>query len=470
MTKLNKLKKQITQAFSEEALSKLGLPEEEIVVFRNYKLFPRELLVQADWNYKEEDEFVSKQLVNNIKRIGQVENIHVRELDTGYYEIINGNHRDTALSELGKEFVVAYDHGKVTIEEAIRRAIETNETKFKANSEKLAKLLQEIKLVIPDIELSETLPYQPEELDALINQTLSDMNNSVIDIEEDDYQEPLPETPKTQPGDLYELNGHRLLCGDSTNPEDVAKLMNGRLAHILFTDPPYNINYPEFNKNRSEGGKDWTDSYCSEWKDSMSDSDYISFLKSFIQNAKNNLIEWGHYYIWHASTYYRELITVLEELNIPYDKVPIQWVKQVAPLSWVRYKRITEPCIFGGRGAVNGNGEGARWFGPNNETNAWIINREHNGSYIHPTQKPVALAARGINNSTRDGELVLDLFLGSGSTLIASDMLNRICYGMELEPVYCDHIVKRFFKYCADNQKECVVKLNGNVITNNYFD
>ena len=333
MTKLNKLKKQITQAFSEEVLSKLGLPEEEIAVFRNYKLFPRDLLVQADWNYKEEDEFVSKQLVNNIKRIGQVENIHVRELDTGYYEIINGNHRDTALSELGKEFVVAYDHGNVTIEEAIRRAIETNETKFKANSEKLAKLLQEIKLVIPDIELSETLPYQPEELDALIQQTLSDMNHSVVEVEEDDYQEPLPETPKTQPGDLYELNGHRMLCGDSTKPEDVARLMNGQLAHMLFTDPPYNINYPEFNKNRSEGGKDWTDSYCSEWKDSMSDSDYISFLKSFIQNAKNNLIEWGHYYIWHASTYYRELITVLEELNIPYDKVPIQWVKQIAPYS-----------------------------------------------------------------------------------------------------------------------------------------
>lgn len=470
MTKLQKLKQQITQAFSEDSLNKLGLPDEEIKVFRNYKLFPRELLIQADWNYKEEDEFVSQQLINNLKRIGQVENIHVRELDTGYYEIINGNHRDSAFKELGKDFVIVYDHGNVSLEEAIRRAIETNETKFKPNTEKLAKLLQEIKLVIPELDLTETLPYSPEEFSELINIALTSTNDANIEISEDDFQDPIPETPKSQKGDLYLLNGHRLLCGDSTDATDVEKLMDGKLAHMIFTDPPYNINYPEFNKKRSSGGKDWTDSYCSEWSDSMSDSEYVSFLKSFLLNGKNSLIEWGHYYIWHASNYYRELINVLEELEIPYDKVPIQWVKQVAPISWVRYKRITEPCVFAGKGAVNGNGDGARWFGPNNETNAWIINRDHNMNYVHPTQKPVALAARGIKNSSHAGEIVLDLFLGSGTTLIASDMLDRTCFGMEMEPVYCDHIVKRFIKYCLDSNKECVVKLNNNVIPNNYFD
>ena len=470
MADIKRLSKLI-KAIPIELIKSIGVPDNDIAVFNKYKLFPIELLVKANWNYKEDDEFVAEKLRANIQRIGQVENIQVRQLETGYYEVINGNHRLDELSALDKKFVIAYDHGKISIAEAQRIALETNETRFKSDPLKLSALLKEINLEFTDLDLLSTLPYTEEEFNNLLEITAQQIEENTPDIKDDDFEQPLPEQPKTKLGDLYEMNGHRLLCGNSTHAEDVALLMNGKKAQLLYTDPPYNIKYAEFNKNRAGNhGKDWTKEYCSEWEDNMTDSDYFQFLVDFIALAKANLDDWGHYYIWHASTYYRELLNAMEANQIPYDKVPIQWVKQVAPLSWVRYKRISEPCIFAGKGAVNGNGDGARWFGPNNEVNIWQINRDHNVNYIHPTQKPVALCARALNNSTQRGDLVLDLFMGSGTTFIASDMLNRIAYGMELEPKFCDVIVQRFFKYCQENDKACDVKLNGNSININYFE
>ena len=392
--------------------------------------------------------------------------------ETGYYEVVDGNHRLKAFKQLGQQFVMAYDHGTITQAAAERLAIETNETKFGVDMEKLTALLEELKLEFPEGDLLATLPFDfnSDEWSHLLDSTVDSVNNEEGEVTEDDFFHPEPTQPKTLRGDLYELNGHRILCGDSTNAEDVTRLMNGKKAHLLFTDPPYNVNYAEFNKNRNDHGKDWTDEYCSEWGDSMTDDDYKKFLIDFLKNAKDNLIEFAHYYVWHATTYLLEVIEAFKANNIPYDKVPIQWVKQVAPPSWVRYWRITEPCIFGGKGAVNGNGEGSRWFGPNGEVNAWIISREHNGKYIHPTQKPTTLAGRAIKNSSRAGELILELFLGSGSTLIASDMLNRTCFGMEYEPKFCDLIVLRFMKYCVDNNKEFTVKRNGEIIDKSFFN
>lgn len=462
---LDELKKQIKPI--PPALLK-SMPDNEKNTFGKYKIFPIGILVKADWNYKENDEYMANKLLENIKRNGQIENCHVRLLDSGYYEIINGNHRYDGFIALGQNFVLAYDHGNISLAEAQRIAIETNETKFKANTEKLSEILNNLKLEFPDVELS--LPYTPEELQDLLEISMPDLNEELSDIVEDDYSEEPPERPKTQRGDLYELNGHRLLCGDSTNDEDVARLMNGKVAHMLFTDPPYNINYADFNLSRSNGARNWTDEYCSEWHDLMPDDAYSQFLIDFLRLAKQNMIEFAHYYVWHATNYFTELVSAFKINEIPYDKVPIQWVKQVAPLSWVRYKRKNEPCIFGGKGAINGNGEGARWFGPNNEVTIWEIDRDHNGDYIHPTQKPVALAARAISNSSQKDELVIDMFLGSGTTLIASDSLGRLCNGMEYEPKFCDCIVKRYIKYCADNDKMCHVLLNGNPIDVNYFE
>lgn len=446
-----------------------SLPETERKIFANYKFIPIELLVPAEWNYKKDDEFMSEKLLNNIKRNGQIVTCQVRKLPTGFYEVVDGNHRLIALKKLGYEYVIVYDHGEISLSQAQRLAIETNETKFEADPIKLGNLFKDLALDFPVFDLFETLPFTEEQFNEILNSI--DVSTSQIDEDYEDSPEiEEPIEPKTKRGDLYELNEHRLLCGDSTKLEDVELLMNGKKAHLLFTDPPYNVNYAELNKNRKEGGKDWTDSYCSEWEDSMSDEDYQTFLNTFLRNAKKHLIDTAHYYVWHAMAYHCYVLQAFKNNDIPFDPVPIIWVKQVAPISWVNYWRLYEPCLFGGKGAVNRQGKDARWFGGNHDVNVWNVPRDHNSFYIHPTQKPLALALRAMKNSSKEKEIVLDLFLGSGSTLIAADYMNRICYGIEYEPKFCDMIVLRYIKYCEDHKKECKIKLNGKEITKDFFD
>jgi DNA modification methylase len=261
----------------------------------------------------------------------------------------------------------------------------------------------------------------------------------------------LPAVARSKSGDLFELGKHRLLCGDSTSPDDVARLMNGQLASMLFTDPPYNISYVELNSTMRDSGKDWEN--YSAWNDKMTDEQYCLFLKDMLFNAKNHLIGFAHYYVWYASCYHTELINAFRVNEIPFDKVPIIWKKQTTPLSWARYKRVYEPCLFGGKGLVGG--EGKRWFGPNNEVTVWEINTDFNGDYIHPTQKPTALAKRALTNSSQPGEIVLELFCGSGSTLIACEQSDRICYAMERDPAYIDVEVERYCRFTGKNTVIC---------------
>ncbi len=452
-------------------LEEMGLSQEQMNNFQNYLIVPVHLIKKAPWNYKTDDDKISEKLSNNIGRIGQVENVQLRDLEDGYFEMVNGNHRLDVFLQRGIKFIFAYNHGDISIDEAKRIAVETNETRFYADELKLSKIINELKSEFNVEDLKTTFPYSEHEFKNLSNISLSDRDLNLDTINEDEGEIEITETPKTKAGDLYELNGHRLLCGDSTNEDDVARLMNGRLASMVHTDPPYNVNYAELNfTGRPNQGKDWGDSYCSSWQDSMSDEDYYKFLVAFIGLAKKHTIDYGHYYIWHATAYYRELLAALEENEIKYDPVQIVWKKQVAPMSWARYGRIYEPCIFAGKDATVGSSLNGRWFGPSNELNVWEISRDHNKTYIHPTQKPIAIPIRAIRNSSISGEIVLDLFLGSGSTLIGADTIDRECYGMEMEPKFCDGIVKRFIAYCQQNNKEHTVKLNGEVITLDYFE
>lgn len=177
-SKVQKLQQKIKLFFTEKQLKDNGVPKEEIPYLLNYKIFPLELLVKASWNYKTDNSEKSLKLQNNIKRIGQVENIQVRGLNTGYYEVVNGNHRLDNLLELGKKFVVAFDHGKISTAEAQRIAIETNETKFEADTMKLAELIVEIQQDYDLADLEETMPYSEGELKhfaELLNFDLDDL-------------------------------------------------------------------------------------------------------------------------------------------------------------------------------------------------------------------------------------------------------------------------------------------------------
>jgi DNA modification methylase len=461
----------VKSAFSDEQLA--NMPETERAIFKNYKLIPIELIVKADWNYKLEDENTSEKLRNGLARIGQVENIHVRKIDAGMYEVVNGNHRLDELLKLNKKFVVAYDHGDISVEEAKRIAVETNETKFGADPAKLAMLLNEIKVVFDNEELMTTLPYTPEELENILTGISNSNNRELENIrgDEDNFEANAPTRILSQTGDIYHLGNHRLMCGDSTKSNDVALLMNGEKAHLLFTDPPYNVSYAEFNRDRAGGqGRDWTEEYCSDWNDEMSDSDYVQFLIDFLKNAKENLISYAHYYIFYASKYHTELIHALRSNDISFEGVPLIWAKQVAPITWANYRKKYEPFIFAGKDCVIGNNPNSRWFGPPMDDNVWQIDRDHNVNYVHPTQKPIAVIARALRNSTQENDIVLDLFGGSGSTMIASEGMNRQARLMEMEPVFCDVIVKRYIKYCRDNQKEILLKKNGVEIEATLFD
>lgn len=293
------------------------------------------------------------------------------------------------------------------------------------------------------------------------------------------------ETPAVKPeknvltttGNLYEItiNGltNRLLCGDSTNADDVKRLMNGKQAAMLFTDPPYNIRYAEFNNQRISKGsksgkknKDWTDDYCSDWKDDMSDEHYATFLNAVLLNAKNVLIQDAMYYVWYASEYYEPLVSAFRKLEIQYDKVPIVWVKHHFTMSWAHYHRQYEACLVAGKGMPT---KPKRWFGPKNETNVWQVRADFNGHYIHPTQKPIPLVERALLNSSKKGELILDLFAGSGSTMLAAIQNERYCYTMEQEASFCDAIVRRMFAFAEKSGKPMIIKRNGAVLSEEEF-
>lgn len=430
---------------------------------KNYCEIPIEKLVKADWNYKVDDDKKLETLINNLKRNGQIENIVVRELPTGFYEVVNGNHRYDALIILKATQVVAYNCGAIPLSAAKRIAIETNETRFDHDRTKLAELVEELKSEFDMEDLVQTMPDSVMEFDIEGLGTLDDAVPG--DIEEDDFVAEEPKTAYTQEGDLYEfISGgitHRLLCGDSTNEPAIANLMNGQKAHMLHTDPPYNVQYAKLNMSRGSQATDWSEDYCTDWDDDMSDEDYVKFLNKIMAVAKANMIDTAHYYVWHATRYHQEVINSFKVNDIPCYEIPIVWAKNSFAFGRAHYKNQYEPCMYGGKLAINGNGNGARWFGPNNESTVWNYPRDFSGHYIHPTQKPLFLPARAITNSSQKGEIVLELFGGSGSTIMAAEQLGRNCYAMELSGGFCDVIAVRFAKYKKNRGETFQILRNG---------
>lgn len=242
----------------------------------------------------------------------------------------------------------------------------------------------------------------------------------------DDEVPEAPETPISKTGDIWLLGRHRVMCGDSTKIDDVEKLMDGKKAQMIHTDPPYNVDYgvsknPRRKLRTIENDKQNPE----EWKQFCHDL-YAVF------QAFND----GDIYMWGAPGGEGMRMRLwLIECGCHWSATII-WKKQQLVLSPAKYQRMYEPCFYG-------------WFGKSSfgadrkQTEVWEINRPLN-SKLHPTMKPVELCEKAILNSSKWNDIVLDLFLGSGSTLIACEKTNRICYGMEIDPKYCDVIVNRW--------------------------
>jgi site-specific DNA-methyltransferase (adenine-specific) len=276
-------------------------------------------------------------------------------------------------------------------------------------------------------------------------------DTEVLEAEEDDFDTTPPEEPITVLGDLYEIGEHRLLCGDSTDSDAVAKLMNGEKADMVFTDPPYNIGFKGSMSNKIVNGKkapaDSANQRHDEIKnDAMTEEQFYKFISDIIKEIKINCL--GAYYICFGSQTLNQLLQPLSDLGIEYKSIII-WMKNQAIFSGKDFKSRYEPIVYG---RFNDFFNGARF----NEEDIWEFARTQKND-LHPTMKPIPLIENALNYSSKEGMNILDLFLGSGSTMVAAHQLKRKCYGMELDPKYCDVIVNRMI--ALDPSIE--IKLNG---------
>jgi DNA modification methylase len=252
--------------------------------------------------------------------------------------------------------------------------------------------------------------------------------------EEDDYEIPDEIQTDIVLGDLFEIGEHRLLCGDSTCSDTVAKLMNGEKADMLFTDPPYGVDYEGVNNDHLKAEQ----------------------LRQFIYDALLNvdlfLRGGANYYVWHPDIHAYEFIGAIRDVGWRQAKPStIQWVKDSLVLSQGDYHLRNEPCLYGWK-----EGKNRQRVEDRTQDTIWEFPKPKKAEG-HPTMKPIPLCERAIINSSKINWLIIDTFLGSGSTMVASHQLKRKCYGMELDPKYCQVIVDRMKKL----DPSLVIKKNG---------
>ncbi len=259
---------------------------------------------------------------------------------------------------------------------------------------------------------------------------------------EDNYEIPDEITTDIVLGDLFEIGEHRLLCGSSTDADAVVTLMAGKKADMLWTDPPYNVDYEGKTKQKLKIQNDDI-------------KDFVGFLTDSFLSADGVLNEGAVYYIAHPDIFAYEFIHAVRACNWKQARpAVVLWVKDSLVMGRGDYHAQSEPILYGWK-------EGAAHLKviTRTESNVWNIPRPKS-SQEHPTMKPVELVARAIKNHSVG--LILDLFLGSGTTMVASHQLNRKCYGMELDPKYCQVIIDRMRKL----DPNLVIKKNGVTLLN----
>jgi DNA modification methylase len=263
-----------------------------------------------------------------------------------------------------------------------------------------------------------------------------EMEDTEIEAVEDNYQ--APDTIETDIviGDLFEIGEHRLLCGDSTDSDAVAKLMNGEKADMVFTDPPYGVDYHSQNKTMyyGNGKKGKERERIIGDKTTNVYSGFLPLITLFCN---------GVVYLFCGAGKEKDVLIEIENNEFELINTLI-WDKQRfgGQAIGANYKPCFELFYY-----ILPKGNKRNWIGPNNEETIWRLKRDNKTDY-HPTQKPIELSAKAINNHS--GNLVLDFFLGSGSTMVASHQLKRKCYGMELDPKYCQVIIDRMIKLDPD--------------------
>lgn len=297
------------------------------------------------------------------------------------------------------------------------------------------------------------------ELPVLLAQGFTKLQLGMGPLKEDDFDADEEykkiEKPVAKYGDIFQLGEHRIMCGDSTSAEDVSKLMGGGLAKVLFTDPPYGVSYVSTSKKK----------HSAVANDELVGDKLKDFLLKSFLNAFTAMTVDASFYSWFANSNQEQFRQAMEDAGFRYSQILV-WIKPRFVLSRSDYHQQYEPCMYGWKkDQKHYANPRIRSFGNvidldvdtfADQLDVWFINRDASQDYTHPTQKPIRLAERALRMSTEQGDGVLDLFLGSASTLIATEQAKRICYGLELDPKYIDLAVKRFRRFVPSAPVRCL--------------
>jgi len=362
------------------------------------------------------------QVAASIKEFGWTNPILLDEAGT----IIAGHGRLMAAQRLGHEQVPTITLAHLT--DAQKRAYVIADNKLALNAgwdaEMLAVEVEELLDQGFDLDLT---GFDAQEIDAL----LADANKVAEGNTDEDLVPEAPEFPTSELGDVWILGRHRVVCGDCTDQTAVDKLMQGQLADMVFTDPPYNVDYSGRGANQLGKIKN----------DAMSDAAFQQFCSDVFASYFSVMKPLACIYVCHPDSKTAPKIAFESAFGDAFEKSStIIWVKQSAGMGWQDYRAQHEPILYGWK-----KGSGKHFFcGDRTKTTVWEIGRDVQKDYVHPTQKPVALVEEAINNSSKGHDIVLDFFGGSGSTLIAAEKTGRNARIIELDQKYVDVIVKRW--------------------------
>lgn len=405
----------------------------------------------AEYNPRKWDENAAKQLTESIKRFGLIDPIIVNGASNRKNVVIGGHFRLEVAKNLGIQQVpVVY----VNIPN-VQKEKELNLRLNRNTGEWDFELLKSF-----DVELLLDVGFDDSDLSHIWDENLG-VENDDFDVKKE--IEKIKE-PKSKLGDIYQLGSHRLVCGDATNPEVIKKLVQDEKISMLYCDPPYNISL-DYSNGIGTNGK-----YGGKTNDKKSEKEYKTFLKKTLENGLSIALSDAHVFYWCDENYIGLVQELYKQLGITSKRVCL-WIKNnqnVTPQT--AFNKVYEPCVYGIRGnpylsesVKNLNEVLNKEVGTGNRLtddildlfNIWLAKRLPAQDYEHPTEKPPTLHEKALRRCTKAGDIVLDLFGGSGSTLIACEQLKRRAYLCEIEPIFCDLIIKRFEKLTGKEAKLC---------------
>jgi len=344
--------------------------------------------------------------------------------------IIVGHTRLKGAKKLGLKEVPIHIADKLNESQVKAYRLADNRTgqETKWDEELLSLELKELSDINLDMDLT---GFDDKEINQIINQFTDEKEGNIGDDE-------IPENieTRTNPGDLWLLGDHRLICGDATNEGDVSVLMNGHKADLVFTDPPYGVSYGggrakgDHVKFKRGGG---VKAHGMILNDDLKDDGLYNLIHDSIKNLNLFTKKGASKYICFSWKTYSSFESAIKQNGLSI-KSCIVWDKKSIGLGNSHYRPQHEFMFY-----IQGD-----WFGDKKQSDVWYSSRGDTGKYVHPTQKPTDLIIRSLKNSSKEEDIVLDLFTGSGSTLIACEKVNRKFMGSELDPKYCDTIIQRW--------------------------